>query len=236
MTLFDKRYIHVLVLLVLVLCTPFIVQSQEHSSFIGYRMGPSIPLGRYYMNDPEVGSYANPGMSFSLEGAWFFKPYLGVGAEISENLHPLDSYNLAYGKVIADPSLESLSLQSEPYEVRTYMAGLYFRWPIYKEKLFVQVKGLGGMIWMRAPDQLYAGTFFMGLKHSWCITSARDKKFGFLAGTGIEYYLFDRVGLILNAEYTKANMQFTYFTADDSYVKTHYVSYLNVVLGININL
>jgi len=226
----------VLVLLIFVLCTPHLSRSQEHKSFIGYRMGPSFPQGKYYLNDLDQGSYANPGMNFSIEGAWFFKPFLGVGAEISENLHPIDVDNLAYDKVIADPSLESLNLQSEPYEVRTYMAGIYFRWPIYKEKIFIQAKGMGGMIWMRTPNQLHGARFFMGFEHSWWITSARDTKFTFLAGTGIEYYLFDRVGLILNVEYTQAKMEFTFYTGNDSYIKTHYVSYLNTALGISIYL
>jgi len=236
MIIFNKLDKLVFVLLFLVFCYVSSTQAQEYRSFVGFRMGPSIPFGKYYLNDLDGGSFANLGVSFSLEGAWFFKSHLGVGAEISENLHPVDEYNLAWAKVVNDPSMESLNLQSEPYEVRTYMAGMYFRWPVSKEKLFVQLKGLGGLIWMRTPNQLHGATFFMGYEHSWWITSATDKKFGFLIGSGLEYYLFERVGLVLNAEYSYANMNFTYYTATDSYVKEHHVNYLNVVLGINVNL
>jgi hypothetical protein len=211
--------------------------SQEHHSFIGYSMGPSFPVGKYYLNDLQNGSYANPGITFSLVGSWYFLPYLGIGAQISENIHPLDVANLTYDKVVADQFMEQLNLQSEPYEIRTYMAGINFKWPIWKEKIYILAKGMAGMIWMRTPDQLHGATFFMGIEHSYWITSARDKKFAFIAGTALEYSIFERAGLLLSAEYSGRKMEFTYYTsATSSYEKIHQITYINVALGINLYL
>jgi len=86
--------------------------TQNISSYVGLRGGLSIPIGQYKAKNLQNGCFTLPGFTVGVEGAWYFKHYLGIGGQFGFNLHPVDVSSLGYEKVINDPFLSDLTKKS----------------------------------------------------------------------------------------------------------------------------
>lgn len=210
--------------------------SQDKPSFVGIQAGPSIPIGKYSAIELPDGSFTTTGFNTSLEGAWFFLPWMGVGGQAGMSFHPVDVRSLGYEKVIEDPFLDDVTIRSDPYRNYTFYAGVYFEWPLV-QRLSLTSKALGGMLLSYTPYQLYKANYYLiGVK--WYeITSAGDFEYSFLAGTGLKYSLKNCIGFTLNGEFTYNQADFDFTTSDGS-IRTdvRVISYLNVVLGVVVGL
>lgn len=212
------------------------LSAQEKPSFIGIQAGPSFPVGKFQSNKLPDGSFTQTGFSASVEGAWFFMPWLGAGGSAGMHYHPVDVGTLGYVKVNADPFLNDMYIRSDPYRSYTLYAGLFFQFPLV-QRLSFTAKALGGMIYTQSPYQLYKATYELIGEKWYEITSASDYEGSFLAGAGLKYEMKNCIGFSLNSEFTYNTMGFSFRTLDGSTrTDKKVVSFVNLSAGVFIKL
>jgi len=214
----------------------FVLTAQQKTSYIGLLAGPSFPVGKFHGKELPDGGFAQSGFSASLEGAWFFKSWLGAGASAGMHLHPVDVGDLGYEKLLADPFLNDVYIRSDPYRSYTLYSGLFFHFPLVK-KLFITAKAMGGIIYAQTPYQLYKADYELIGEKWFEITSAGDFEGSFLAGAGLQYELNDCIGLALNSEFTYNVMDFDFALPDGS-IRTDkkVLAFVNLCAGIFIKI
>ncbi|MCX6235046.1 MAG: hypothetical protein NT175_10060 [Bacteroidetes bacterium] len=211
------------------------VFAQEKSSFVAVRSGVSCPLGAYYSADLQEGSFTMAGFNATLEGAWFFKRWLGVGASAGLNLHPIDAGALATATMASDAFMTNLSVRSDPFRVLTFMAGPYACLDLRKN-FSLTCKLLGGMIQASTPYQLYKAEYFMIGRYWYEITSSRDWEVSFMAGIGVRYDVSDCIGIMFDTDFTYNQCEFGFITYNGSITEHKKILFLNSTLGIIIIL
>lgn len=210
-------------------------QAQKYNSFAGVRVGYALPLGQLASHEFETGGYALLGKSIALEAAWFIKPKLGFGFDISTK-----SFGFASGYYAEDlkentPEYTSpVDMLSGPYKVTTYMAGVYYKTEIIK-KLYSSFKLMGGVLVARTPDQFYGCDIFIKGPTYWWKTGSLDRTFGLLAGASIEYRLFDHVSLLLQSNFSYAQSAFVYDNGNELYTVEMQMPIFELLPGINIH-
>jgi len=212
------------------------LSAQQKPSFISLQTGPSFPVGKFKDKKLPDGSFSLTGFSTSLEGAWFFKSWLGAGGSAGMHFHPVDVKTLGYEKVIADPFMNDVYIRSDPYRSYTLYAGFYFQVPLL-QRLSFTAKALGGMIYTQSPYQLYKAEYEMIGEKWFEITSAGDFEGSFLAGAGLKYELKNCIGFSLNSEFTYNVMDFD-FELTNGTIRTDkkVVAFVNVLGGIFIKI
>lgn len=212
------------------------ISAQEKPSFVSINAGTSIPLAGFYSKKLPEGGFALTGLAVSAEGAWFIKPWLGIGANAGMNLLPVDVVALGYEKAASDPFIIEGWVRSDPYFTAAGYAGLFFNVPVV-QRLSFTAKALGGIMFARTPYQLYKAEYFMiGVK--WFeVTSSEDFEASFLAGAGFRYDLNSCLGLVLNSEYTYNQCDFGFVNSDGtSRTDQRTISFININLGLLIRL
>ena len=212
-----------------------VVQSQEKKSFVGINAGYSVPIGKFSSTNLEDGSFALNGFTAGLEGAWFFKPRLGVGGSAGLNLNPVYVSALGWAKVVEDPFLQDVTIRSDPYLTVTAMAGVYTVQPIYRNFYFTG-KLLGGLLYGKTPYQLYKPQYFIVGPPYYEITSAKDWKFSWKAGAGIQYNVSPYISLLGEAVLLYDKLSFNFQTASGIREDIHTISMINFILGVRIIL
>jgi hypothetical protein len=212
---------------------PILLTAQEpdHPFYIALSLGPSFPVGKYYMNDPDKGSYANPGVALTGKAGWYFNQHWGAELHFGEQLHPVDEQGMVADKLAADQFLETLSMKSDPWQVRNYMAGICFRTPLFNS-FTIKGKAMGGAIWARTPEQFYGASFYGGVNYSYWVTSARDWAPSFLVGAALEYGLCDRVRVAVESDFIYGDTEFTFYTYTSFYQQKHRIRFVNTVLSV----
>jgi hypothetical protein len=227
-----KRSIISIPIVLIALC----LSAQQKTSFIGLQSGPSFPVGKYEWKTLPEGSFTLTGISTSVEGAWFFKPWLGVGGLGGMHFHPVDVSTLGHEKLIATPGMTDVTTRSDPYRSYTLYAGLFFHVPLI-QRLSFTAKALGGVIYTRTPYQLYKAEYEVIGEHWFEITSAGDYEASFLAGAGLKYELKNCIGFSLNSEFTYNTMQFSFESLDGTVRSDKkVVAFVNFVAGVFIKM
>lgn len=209
--------------------------AQNKGSFIGIKGGASFPVGQYASTDLDKGCFTKTGFNAGIEGAWYFKPYLGVGGQFGYNLHTVDVGLLGYEKVKADQFLEDLTIRSDPYQIITGSVGLFSKWDFWKF-LSLHGKMLGGMMWAKTPYQLYKPTYFQTGPEYYEITSSRDRNFMIEGGLGLQVNLSSCIGLRIEGEYVYSKMVFGFRTALGTRYDERVISFVNNSLALIIKL
>ena len=209
--------------------------AQHTNSFISLRSGVSIPLKPYNSHDLEKGSFTQPGINLSADGAWFFTKHYGIGGQAGLNLHPVDVSALSRAKVDADPFLSSLTIRSDPFRIINAALGIYTHWNIGKN-FSVNAKLLGGILWANTAYQLYKPTYFLTGPDYYEITTARDHKFIIEPGIGLEYKISSCFALKADVELLSRTMQFGFNTWEGVRYDRKRISFINAVIGFAIFL
>lgn len=218
-----------ILLMVLLTCSGI---TQVNPTFIGLKTGVSVPVGQFGGHDLVKGSFTQAGFQGAMEGAWFFKPWIGAGLHGFAALHPIDVGTLGYEKVIADPFMDDVTIRSEPFRTFGGYAGLFFHVLLVKN-LSVTGKALGGMIYAKTPYQLYKAEYYLVGEQWFEITSAADYEASFLAGVGIRYDINKSTAFCLDTEFTwnKADFEFI-TTGNDIRIEEKDISFLNIGVGV----
>ncbi len=209
--------------------------AQDHTSFFSINSGVSFPMGDYQKKNLQTGSFALAGYNVNVEGAWFFKPFLGIGGQASLNFHPVDVSALGYEKVQSDPFLLDVTIRSDPYRIITSAVGLYARWNILKY-LYLQGKLLGGMMWVKTPYQLYKPEYYLVGPEYFEITSSKGRNMMGIIGVGFQVDVSPCISLKLDNEYQFSEMIFGFNTASGKRYDYRRISFVNINLGLVINL
>ena len=194
--------------------------------------GISLPLGDYRLKSLSGGSFTLPGMTTTLEGAWYFLPPLGVGIYAGFHSHPVDVRSLGYEKVVDDPFLDDVTIRSDPYRVFNLLGGAFIDWKIYRG-LSVTGKLMGGATYAKTPYQLYKAKYYLVGNKWFDITSAGDYEATFLIGTGLKYYWNDFLGVSLQSDFTYNAMEFDFMQSDGN-LRTEYrkILFINIAAGV----
>ncbi len=209
--------------------------AQNKPSFVALRGGLSLPAGGYRSHDLAGGSFAVAGFNVTLEGAWFFMPWLGVGGSAGLNFHPVDAASLATETLRHDPFMNSLTVRSDAYRVITFMAGPFVQYDL-KGDFSLTGRLLGGAIEAETPYQLYKTDYFMIGPYWYEITRARDWEPSFMAGAGVKYRVMSCLALTLNADFTYNRCEFGFYTYNGLETVHHRIVFVNTTLGISIEL
>jgi hypothetical protein len=221
---------------VLFILLTFSIIAQQKPSFISLQAGSSFPAGKFHAVELPDGGFAKTGACISLEGAWFFKPWLGAGASAAIQFHPVDVSTLGYEKVISDPFLDDLYIRSDPYRSYALYAGLFFQFPLV-QRLSVTAKALGGAIFAQTPYQLYKAEYYIIGEDWYEITSAGDFEGSFLAGAGLRYDLNNCIGFSLQSDFSYNLMDFNFNLSNGS-VRTdeRVMAFVNLKGGVVIKM
>jgi opacity protein-like surface antigen len=209
--------------------------SQPGNSFVGFNAGMAFPYGKFRSESLDGGSFAMNGFSFYGEGAWFFHPRFGIGASAGFNLNPVDVSALGWEKVQNDPFLQDVTIRSDPYLTITAMGGAYTKLPLWKKFSF-SGKILVGLLYGETPYQLYKPEYFIFGPPYYEITSAKDWKFSWQAGAGIQYDVSPYVGLVLEGVILYDQLSFDFQTANGIRTDIHTIALINTTLGLRIRL
>jgi hypothetical protein len=228
--------VKILLVAVLITSLSFVLTAQDKPSFIGLKAGASFPVGKFHAKELPDGGFALAGFGTSIEGAWFFKKWLGVGASAGLYLHPVDVISLADEKISTDNFMNSLTILSDPYLSVSVYSGLYFQFHLV-QRLSLTAKALGGVIYAQTPYQLFKADYYLIGEHWFDVTSSGDYKGSFLTGAGLRYDLNGCIGFTLDSEFTYNMMKFDFIESDGS-VRTdkRVVSFVNLMAGIVIRI
>lgn len=207
------------------------INAQNRDYFIGLRGGLSIPTGQYNEQSLQDGCFAQTGFNIGIEGAWYFKPYLGLGGQFGFNLNPVDVGSLGYEKVIDDPVLLDLYIRSDPYRIITSTIGLYFRWNL-SNRLSFHSKLLGGMMWAQTPYQLYKPEYFIYGPSFFEITSSRDNNLMGLIGAGIQFDISPCIAIRAEGEFQYSEMVFGFKTSTGTRYDHRTISFFNTIIAL----
>ncbi len=208
--------------------------AQKYNSFAGVRYGWALPMGEMASHEYGYGGYALLGKSYGAEAAWFITPEIGFGADISFNSFGFAAGYYAEDYKESEPSINKVDMLSGPYKIVTYMAGPYYKVQ-YSPRLRSTFKLMGGLMNARTPDQFYgADVFFAGKLYFWK-TGSSDSRFTFLTGASFEYKLYDQVSLLLQADFTYAQMAFAFSKGSSGYVDHLHMPVFRLQPGINIH-
>ncbi len=209
--------------------------AQHTNSFAGFRYGYVLPMGEFASHRFGYGGYALLGKSVGAEAAWFINPKLGFGVDFSSNSFGFAAGYFAEDYQESDPSFSHVDMLSGPYKLTTYMVGPYYKVTI-SPKLSSTFKIMGGILKARTPDQFYGVDAFMIGKITFWKTSSMDSRFTFLTGASFEYKLYEKVTLLLQADFTYAQLGFTFIQGNSSYTDHMHMPVFRLQPGINIHL
>jgi len=205
--------------------------SQERNAFISFRGGYSYPVGKFAGYDLENGSFADIGINASIEGGWYFSPYLGIGGEVGINLHPLNLQELAIAKIAADPFLSDLKIRSEEFLTIINATGFYGK-SSFRKKFQINGKLLAGIMLAKTPYQIYKPEYFIVGPEYYEITPSTDYNFLFMGGAGLHYSALSYLHLKIEGEYCYSKMTFRFNTANGMVNDQKKIGFINLTFGL----
>lgn len=202
---------------------------------ISLKGAASMPVGKYSANNLSNGCFTTTGFSAGVEGSWFFYKNIGAGIDFNFSLHPVDAVALANETVLDDPVMEDLTVRSDPYNIKTYMVGLLYKFEL-SEKITISPKVYGGLMYGRTPFQLYDASYFMLGPHSFKKTESRDHNWAVKGGFNAIYDINDCIGIGIYFDYTYSKLFFGFQTATGHQVNERNISYMDTGLSLIIKL
>lgn len=207
----------------------------DGKSFFMLRSGLSLPVGKYGSTNFDGGSFTYSGMSVGGEGAWFFKDYLGVGADINYSFHTVDVRALGAAMVANDPFLEDVYIRSEPYMLLSLTVGLYSSIDITK-RISLQPKLLGGIMFGKTPFQLFEPQYFMIGPEYFKITSSRADGFALKTGVSVRYSFNNCISIGVNSDYSYSPLKFGFHVGNGFEYRKKNISFFDFSFGLVIKL
>ena len=233
MEMIVKKYLVIQFLMI-----AFLINANgQGNSFFSLKGGVSMPMGEYSSNNIDKGAFTTTGLSFGVDGAWYFYKNFGVGADVKLCIHSVDAAALATETFVAanNPLLNNLYVRSDPYKVVTGLIGIYYQYHVFN-KWSIEPKILSGVMLAYTPFQLYEAEYFLLPSDYYKKTTSKDYNIAFKAGLSIRYDLNNCINLKLSGDYTTANMSFGFYNSSGKYYRDQRISYLDIHIGLVYNL
>ena len=223
-----KYYLAILFFLIIL-----ISYSQEYTSFVGVRTGPSFPYDNFgnYMSIGTHG-FAKTGFNVTTEGAYFFLKNVGIGGLIGFNVHNINKNDLEVQYLRDNYNYSSVIIDVQPYYSTTYMPGFYFNLPIQNTILCFTFKIMAGFFWVRNPEYHFTYVDFKNETYYFSQQSESSTNFTFLYGAGMKINLSDNIGIYFSAEYTGSRSGIHYTTISNYHVSYKRFSFINTTAGV----
>ncbi|MDB5273979.1 MAG: hypothetical protein JWO58_2346 [Chitinophagaceae bacterium] len=205
----KKSFLILSFLLISIQQTNAQVIADEKRHFASLNLSVANPLGNYggvSSNNNNAG-FANTGINFSVEGAFFFKPYIGVGANIGAIANKVNTsaFEEHFSNELKNSGIYGTYSGKVGGWVSTYyMVGPYVSLPL--KNLTFDLKILGGLMTTIAPS---IDMTINPLGSSNAIHEQSDpavgSSFGYNLGLGMRYHFNRQWALRVNADYLAAN-------------------------------
>lgn len=219
-------------LILLLLAFSYTNFAQEVKSFFSLKGSYSIPVGDYAAYDLNNGCFTTEGVSFGAEGAWYFYKNLGFGADITYSLHSVDAIGIANKKMEDAILLNQLYVRSDPYKMMTTLVGFYYSINVIN-RLTIEPKLLGGMIFGKSPWQLYEQELYLLGDSYYKITPSKAHAFAFKAGVSFKYELSSCLALSLFADYSQSDLSYGFYSSSgDLSYKDRKTAYFDFGVGL----
>jgi hypothetical protein len=222
------------VILLLIIFAAITGKAQENRFYIGVYSGITIPMGQFAKTDFYTGGYALTGFHVSAEGGWYLMPNLAVTGSFSEQFYRY--YKNAYltDLVNSDNFISHVEMKTDMYQVRCYMIGALYRYPV-TEKLSLDGKLSGGMLWAQTPDQFIGADYYLVGSLYYRKTPSTSLKPAGLAGIDVNYKLFDHVVIRVSGTFSYSKADFTFVKTDGTtYTRNYTMPLVTAGCGMNI--
>lgn len=225
-----------LIIILIISCLGFTkVFAQKNNSFVGIRIGASLPMGQFASHEFSTGGYALLGKSIKAEAAWFVSPKIGFGVDVSSATYGFASGFFADDFVENEPTYKTVDLLSGPYSVKTLMGGVYYKVNISR-KFYSTFKLMAGVYSALTPDQFYGVVDnLLHAENFFWKTGSLDRTFGILTGASFEYTLFEHVSILLQADFSYAEPAFIYNNGQELYTVNMKMPLFQLLPGITIH-
>lgn len=210
-------------------------KAQSKLHYIGFKAGVSIPLGAYQSQSIDDWCFTTPGYTVNGEGAWFFSKTFGIGVNLGWNQHPVDVEALGKARVLANPFLSDTYIRSDPYVIKTAMAGIFYLSPINKQ-FSITANVLGGIAEARTPYQVHEPAYFMVNVPYEIITESIDRAPCWMIELGVRYNITPCYALVWENSFFSNPFAFTFNTANGYRTDNKQIAFLNSSFGIRFNL
>jgi hypothetical protein len=186
--------------------------AQEGTTILEFDGGISMPLGNFgatssahslMSTNGTIGDnhgYANTGGFFSVDGAWFFSRYFGVGGMFkygTNSLKGVDSLSQGYEESF---DVDTTRTYTTSYKIWSVMPGLYFNLPLAKKFAF-DARALVGIAGASTP-QIYVNIEDGGVTDPPAIQySASKVAFAADLGLGLRYSIYHGLSINIKADY-----------------------------------
>jgi len=205
----------------LVLCIAGVsAYAQKGTTILEFDAGVSMPLGNFgatstahslMSTNGTIGDnhgYANTGGFFSVDGAWFFSKYFGIGGMFkygSYNMKGVDSLSQGYEESF---DVDTTRTYTTSYKIWSVMPGLYFNLPLAKKFAF-DARALVGIAGASTP-QIYVNIEDGGVTDPPAIQYSSSKvAFAADLGLGLRYYIYRGLSINVKADYFYTKPDFT---------------------------
>ena len=189
----------------------------ENKSFFGIHGGISFPAGLYASKDPYNSGFALPGPGVSVESAWFFSKWIGIGGRADYNRHFANAgaMEVAYLNLLESGSTLDISF-SGTYTIATAMMGVFSNMPLNR---WMQLTGkaLFGPFYVATPQYtlIYHRSFlFYGqtLEENWqeIHSSGNHWEFSYLVGVGVRFKPSNTWSFNLCFDYSESYQEIPY--------------------------
>jgi hypothetical protein len=179
-------------------------------SYVAINGGYSHPMSVFgrKKSDFKFGTYANPGMNFGIEGAYFYTENVGFGGLINFHYHTIDVDSLKANYLLNFPEYDQAIVDVKPFMTLAPMIGFFADLPT-SEYFSFTFKLLSGFYIARKPEGnvLLAGTGAIKNNDELFAVSAN---FAIYTSAGIRYSPFYHWSFHLNAEFVSSNFNFEF--------------------------
>jgi hypothetical protein len=194
--------------------------AQKGTTILEFDGGLSLPLGNFgatstarslMSTNGTIGDnhgYANSGGFFSVDGAWFFSKYLGIGGMFkygSYSLKGVDSLSQGYEESF---DVDTTRTYTTSYKMWSVMPGLYLSIPLAKKFAF-DARALVGIASASTP-QIYVNIEDGGVTDPPAIQySASKVAFAADLGAGLRYSIYHGLSINVKVDYFYTKPDFT---------------------------
>ena len=194
------------------LCISLASFAQKGNSFIEIDGGVSLPMGNWSkvtnastlqsLNGTKTDNsgYAKTGGFFSVDGAWFFSKYFGIGGMLkygSYGLKGVDSLSQGYEESF---DVDTTRTSVTNYKMWTIMPGLYFNLPLAK-RFSLTARALAGIAHATTPA-ITVGIEDGGIEDPSAVQySASKVTFAADLGVGLKYMIYKDIAINARADY-----------------------------------
>ncbi|MDL2240098.1 hypothetical protein LJC69_00570 [Bacteroidales bacterium OttesenSCG-928-K22] len=235
---------------------------EEAPSFISINAGCSFPTGRfsqktiygnydnpYHLNVPKlpltgssdfkVAGFANPGVSISVNGAWFFIKFLGIGvrASLSQNFLATKRLNKVYDDAynISEDNIYSFDFSTNDYYFSAFAApAIFFSIPIV-ENIYFSLEAGFGPFYSHFP-QFTCDYALNDVSYKEVTQSASTWDFSYYMAVGAKFRSDGRFGLNVELSYNEFSPEYKIITTRgmSSVENTVPVFYKNLNLSLGL--